>query len=306
VGGSKRRGGCTWIARSCWPSHTRPGTSGMPVIVTAADRASFRRCRQQWDFGARMRRNLEPVPRRAVPDLDRAVRDALAVYYFPGMWDWDRRVRLPLVAQELDRALTRQRERADPGDNADDRAWQETLEQGKALLARYVEWAPRADRFAPVLVETDFEVNLLDPEAPDAALVTGSGEPIRYTGRIDMMAVDEHDAYWIVRHRVVDGAWPPTEQLAADEESLAACWAWEQYYLGMAITGTIHNELRLPAGQAIAPVPDPAPQARRPGYRKRAPGSPEEGRLGGRAWGMGRGAAPPKFPGRRDGAHGGS
>jgi hypothetical protein len=31
------------------------------------------------------------------------------------------------------------------------------------------------------------------------------------------------------------------------------------------------------------------------GYRKRRPQPPPEGRLGGRAWGMGRGAAPPKF-----------
>jgi hypothetical protein len=394
----------------------------MPVVVTAADRASFRRCRRQWDFGAGMRQDLEPVRRPAVPDLDRAVRDALAVYYFPGMWDWDRGVRLPLVGQELDRALTRQRQKA--GD-ADDRAWQETLDQGKALLARYLNWASKADRFAPVLVETDFDVTVLDPETPDAALVTGGGEPIRYTGRIDMMAVDEHDAYWIVRHRVVDGDWPPTEQLVADEETLTACWAWEQFYLGMGITGTIDNELRLPsdpAAGAIAPVPDPSPQARRrrrwrpswmaatrpqvrqhepsgggrsipqhrrmyaqasqpgwvepveqhvadgfrrtylrrtpaevaeagrrlgqdvaemaredfgvypepsddkcppcpyldpclalrsgrdeepilrTGYRKRAPESPEEGRLGGRAWGLGRGAAPPKFRrGRNEG-----
>jgi hypothetical protein len=58
-----------------------------------------------------------------------------------------------------------------------------------------------------------------------------------------MMAVDQHDAYWIVRHRVVGADWPPTERLAADEEALAACWAWEQFYLGMAITGTIYNEL---------------------------------------------------------------
>jgi hypothetical protein len=34
----------------------------------------------------------------------------------------------------------------------------------------------------------------------------------------------------------------------------------------------------------------------RAGYRPRPPQSPEEGRLGGRAWGMGRGAAPPRFP----------
>ena len=31
------------------------------------------------------------------------------------------------------------------------------------------------------------------------------------------------------------------------------------------------------------------------GYRKRLPVSPVEGRLGGRSWGLGRGAAPPKF-----------
>jgi hypothetical protein len=385
----------------------------MPVVVTAADRASFRRCRRQWDFGAGMRQDLEPVHRPVVPDLDRAVRDALAVYYFPGMWDWDRGVRLPLVGQELDRALQRQRQRADAASadaaSADAEEWQQARDQGRALLARYIDWAPRTDRFAPVLVETDFEVSVLDPARPDAALTAGPGEPIRYRGRIDMMAVDQHDAYWIVRHRVVEAGWPPTEQLAADEEALAACWAWEQFYLGMAITGTIYNELRLPAAGAGYPrrrrwpwqrsratptvrqhepsgggrsIPqhrrmyaqatepdraepieqltgdgfrrtwlrrtpadvaaagwrlglDVAEMARedldvypepgddkcppcpflgpcramqagrdeepilREGYRQRPPEPPEEGRLGGRAWGMGRGAAPPKFSGRQ-------
>jgi hypothetical protein len=241
----------------------------MPVVVTGADRASFNRCRRQWDLGAGMRQDLEPAHRPAIPDLDRAVRDALAVYYFPGMWDWDRGVRLPLVGRELERALARQRPRADTdaghdagddagddaGEDADAGAWPEPLGQGHALLARYLQWAPRTDRFAPVLVETDFEVNVLDPAEPDAALVAGRGEPVRYTGRIDMLAVDEHDAYWIVRHRVVDTDWPSIEQLIADEESLAACWAWEQFYLGMAIAGTIFNELRL------SPAPDPPPQA---------------------------------------------
>ena len=390
----------------------------MPVVVTAADRASFRRCRRQWDLGAGMRQDLEPVRRPAVPDLDRAVRDALAVYYFPGMWDWDRSVRLPLVGQELERALQRQRQRADADISTDE--WRQAQDQGQALLARYTDWAPRTDRFAPVLVETDFEVNVLDPHRPDAAVTAGHGEPIRYRGRIDMMAVDRHDAYWIVRHRVVDPDWPPTGQLAADEEALTACWAWEQFYLGMTITGTIYNELRLPAGEAgdadeadetsaprrrrwpwrrsraavagprvrqhepsgggrsipqhrrmyaratepdraepieqltgdgfrrtwlrrtpadvaeagrrlgedvaemarpeldIYPEPDdgkcpPCPfltpcQAMQAGrdherilresYRQRPPEPPQEGRLGGRAWGLGRGAAPPKFASR--------
>jgi hypothetical protein len=375
----------------------------MSCVVTAAERASFARCRRQWDFAAGMRQDLEPLHRSALPDLDRAVRDALAVYYFPGMWDWDRGVRLPLVTQGLERALDQQRQRGQ--DHAGD--WPDLLDEGRRLLDRYVRWAPTVDRFAPVLVETDFEVTVLDPARPGAGLVTAAGEAIRYSGRIDLMAVDARDAYWIVRHRVVDGDWPPTEQLVADEESLAACWAWEQFYLGMAITGTVYNELQRPsaagnpARRAVRPwrrlraaarpvvrqhepsgggrsipqhrrmyartrepgraepieqrveggfrrtwlrrrpadvaaagrrlgadiaemarldvdvYPEPSDQncpscpyldpclARsagndaRPillsGYRKRPPGNLEEGRLGGRAWGMGRGAAPPRF-----------
>ena len=71
----------------------------MSFVVTPADRASFRRCRRQWDFGAAARQNLEPVRPPAAPDLDRALRDALAVYYYPGMWDWDRAVRLPVAVR---------------------------------------------------------------------------------------------------------------------------------------------------------------------------------------------------------------
>jgi len=386
----------------------------MSFVVTAAERASFHRCRRQWDFGAGTRQNLEPLGRPAVPDLDRAIRDALAVYYFPGMWDWDRGVRLPLVMQELERALARQRGQG--RQTAEDGAWQQHLAVGRALLASYFERAPEADRFAPVLVEADFEANVLDPDRPEAGLVTAAGKAIRYGGRIDLMVVDASDAYWIVRHRVVDADWSPTESLVADEEALAACWAWEQFYIGMAITGTVYNELRRPSADAIGsggyrqrlaawprrwlrsravrraavrqhepsgggrsipqhrrmyvrarqpariepveqriddgfrrtwlrrsaadvtaagrrlgadvaemirgdldvfpePGPDKCPacpylapcqamsagQDARPlllaGYRDRPPQSPAEGRLGGRTWGLGRGAAPPKFGG---------
>lgn len=77
-------------------------------VISPADRASFRRCRRQWDFAARPRRNLEPLAAR--PDLERAVRDTLAVYYFPGMWDWDPSITRPLVVQGLERALAGQPE----------------------------------------------------------------------------------------------------------------------------------------------------------------------------------------------------
>lgn len=238
--------------------------AGRPQFITPADRASFLRCRRQWDFGAGTRQNLEPLRPPAEPDLDRALRDALAVYYYPGMWDWDRGVRLPLVVQGLERALDQQRERCGEGPAAHD--WAAQLEAGRDLLDRYMAWAPGVDRFSPVLAEADYEVTVLDPARPEAALITAGGGTVRYRGRIDLMAVDASDAYWIVQHRLVDGDWPPTDELAADAEALTACWAWEQYYLGMAITGTIFNELRRPRGAPARPA-----SARRPPGARRWP-----------------------------------
>ena len=244
----------------------------MPFVITETDRAAFRRCRRQWDFGARTRQNLERARQPAVPDLDRALRDALAVYYYPGMWDWDRGVRLPLVSQGFERAMARQREKC--GEDADPRAWQNQLDAGLALLARYVEWAPALDRFAPVLTEPEYEVTVLDPARQTTGLVTASGEAVRYRGRIDLMAVDGQDAYWIVRHRLVDEDWAAIEELAADEDAITACWAWEQFYIGMAITGTIWNELRWPS--PATPDPDRPRRTpwRLPRIRRRSGGQP--------------------------------
>ncbi len=47
----------------------------------------FRRCRRAWDLGSRARQYYEPAEPQRVFDLDEAVRDALDVYYFPGMWE---------------------------------------------------------------------------------------------------------------------------------------------------------------------------------------------------------------------------
>jgi hypothetical protein len=98
----------------------------MAYRFTPADRGAFKRCRRQWDFGARERQNYESDRPAAAPDLDLAVREALAVYYFPGMWDWQRSVVLPLVLQGLARSLGRQPAEAD-----------DLLAAGEGLLRRY-------------------------------------------------------------------------------------------------------------------------------------------------------------------------
>ncbi len=249
----------------------------MVAVLTPSDRAAFKACRRAWDLGAQGRRNLEPAAVDPPLDADRLVRDALAVYYFPGMWDWSRAIVLPLVAQALSKAVARERDQLGsllPPD------FEERAGGMARLLDAYLEWAPSVERLAPVLVEADYEVDLPDPSQPDTGLRTASGDHVGYRGRVDLLAVDEHDAYWVLRHRVVED-WTEFEALLRDEEAVAACWAWEHFYIGMNIAGTIHNELRLPAGaepdRRARPVPPPASDHERGGLPQ------HEGSGGGRS-----------------------
>jgi hypothetical protein len=225
----------------------------MVYRIDASDRAVFKRCRREWDLSSRNRQNLEPVRRPPGPiDLTRALRDALAVYYFPGMWEWDRAIVQPLVHQALDRSVRGHTEA--PADQS----WQEMLERGHALLDAYAAWAPTVDHFTPIRVETDFEVNVSDPATPGTNLLTSAGDEVRYGDRVDLLAVDADDAYWVVQHRLVIGEWTDRDALELDEQTIAWSWAWPQFYLGMQITGTMYNEIRADAGGVVTPGTPPA------------------------------------------------
>lgn len=216
----------------------------MVYRIRSSDRAAFKRCRRAWDLGSRNRQNFEPTPQPGPVDLAQAVRDALAVYYFPGMWEWSRAVVLPLVHQALERSVQRQLESA-----GDDQRGQEVLERGHALIDAYAAWAPTVDQFTPLRIDTDFEVDIPDPRTPGAGLLTPDGEPVRYTDRVDLLVIDENDAYWAIQHRLVDDRWAEDYALQLDERTIVWCWAWPMFYLGMQLTGTIYNEIRTEASE---------------------------------------------------------
>jgi hypothetical protein len=200
-------------------------------------RASFKRCRRQWDFASRHRRGLEPVE-RTKPALAAAVKDALAVYYYPGTWDWQHDLKQSLVHKAVERSLT------DAG---------EVVETATALLDCYDAWASTVDDFAPVKIDQDVAGMLTDPVEPERGLLGPTGSGVFYTCRVDLLVVDAADEYWVVRHQIVDH-WHDLDTLVRDEAAIAACWTWEQDYIGMQIAGTIHNEVRIDG-----PLDRPAP-----------------------------------------------
>lgn len=230
--------------------------------ISAAERADFKGCRRRWDFASPNRRNLEPSARAAPLDLDRAIKDALAIHYFPGMWDWPPAIVLPLVIKGFERSMNDQQallvsER--PLTEREAQQWDLGVGAGRRMVERYVDWARSIDRFAPVRVESEFEVQIPDASRPGGALPTATAGAVLYVGRLDALVIDEFDAYWILRHRVVD-RWTSRDQLELDEESITTCWAWENFYLGMTIAGTIDNEVRVDDDGGAPPT---APAGRR-------------------------------------------
>ena len=113
-----------------------------------------------------------------------------------------------------------------------------------AVIDAYDAWASTVDDFAPVKIGHDVRGLVPDPRDPERGLTTPDGSAVIYTCRIDLLAVDAADEYWVVRHQVAD-EFAELDALIGDEAAVAACWAWEQEYLGMEISGTIHNQVRL-------------------------------------------------------------
>ncbi|MGH3812749.1 MAG: PD-(D/E)XK nuclease family protein [Pseudonocardiaceae bacterium] len=214
----------------------------------------FRRCRRAWDLGAGERQGYEPIEPAQVFDFGEAIHDALDVYYFPGMWEWNRTIVRPLALAGFEKSMRRQRAAyAQARDLSAEqvRDWDQHLELGTGVLQRYFEWAQETDRFTPIQVAAQFDVNVPDPANPDRGLITPDQRSIQYRVKIDLAVIDDHELYWLVEHRIItDPAWPGIEALRIDEQALTRSWAWQLGFLAR-LEGTIHNELH-------AAMPDPA------------------------------------------------
>ena len=208
----------------------------------------FRRCRRAWDLAARERQGYEPIEPARVFSFAEAIHDALDVYYFPGMWEWNRAIVCPLTIAGFEKSMRRQRDtyaRSRELSPEQVQDWEQHLELGTGILKQYFEWARDIDRFTTIGVRSQFDVSVPDPADPGSGLITAAGRPVQYRVRIDLAVIDDHDLYWLVEHRIVTGSqWPDLDELRLDEQALTRSWAWQLAFLAK-LEGTIYNELRL-------------------------------------------------------------
>lgn len=208
----------------------------------------FRRCRRAWDLGARERQDYEPIEPAQVFSVSEAIHDALDVYYFPGMWDWNRAIVRPLAVAGFEKSMRRQRDgyaRSLELSAEQVQDWEQHLELGTGILQRYFDWAQDVDRFTTIGVRSQFDISTPDSADPDRGLITPEGRPMQYRVRIDLSVIDDHDRYWLVEHRIVAGSqWPELDELRLDEQALTRSWAWQLAFLAK-LEGTIYNEIRL-------------------------------------------------------------
>jgi hypothetical protein len=219
-------------------------------VVRPWERQLFLGCRRAWDFGAHERQGIERSVPASVVDLDQAVKDALAVYYFPGMWDWKRTIVAPLATEAFAKAMRTQRQAYEtatgaPLDEAATARWEADFAAVGRLLGAYYSWAAGIDDWSTVQVETLFDVIVPEPGDPDTGLLAADGRGVLYRLRIDLVVVDDDGRYWVMEHRLCDDGFAGLDDLLLDDDALTRSWGWELGFLAT-VAGTIHNELLIP------------------------------------------------------------
>src|SRR5437879_13510649 len=122
-------------------------------VLRPREMATYRRCRRAWDFGARIRQNYIPALPPRVFDFDKAVHDALAVYYFHPMDDWDRSIVRPLALKGFFRSIAENRARFETVAALTAEQEEEcygALERCAAMLDCYCAWPARLATFASI------------------------------------------------------------------------------------------------------------------------------------------------------------
>lgn len=233
------------------------------LVIRTSDRASFRRCRQAWDLGSKIRLNWNYVPGIEPLDFGTAIHAGLEIYYDPRRWDEDRSI----VQQECLLAFNdhmsdwkARLRRANQWESMRTE-WLNHVALGNGMLEHFFTWAPKHDNnWEPLKAEIEFEVPIPVPEDYELPLgwfrIDGNLHrmvglefneveyvPVVYQGRIDLVVKDTTTGcIYIVDHKTA-AQLGDYEHLELDTQVSSYAWALRKV-LNIDISGVIFQELR--------------------------------------------------------------
>lgn len=236
-------------------------------IIRTSDRKAFKKCRQAWDFGSKMRQDWEPNKVSHYLRFGTAIHKGLEVWHNPVTWEWTKDSRRDVLANlavvAFYKAFPKPNDESgkmttDPVAIAE---WKEETILGVGMLQNF--FAQREENFTPKFVEIEFEVPIVVPD--DMVALVGRyysegfgvkimtiGEcefevlhyneiPIYYQGRLDMLVEDSHGHYYIHDWKTT-ARFDELDWLDLEEQITSYCWAL-QVLMGIRISGFVYSEL---------------------------------------------------------------
>lgn len=207
------------------------------LVVRTSDRATFKKCRQLWDFSSKIRLNYDTDKPIYHLLFGTAWHAAMEVLYLPGD-DYQTDVRTKAAHEAFEATIREQyRDVVRMGNDSPelDKEFDEMHVLGHKMITYYAGWAKFNDDFEPVTVEHEFEV----PIDWKGNLLTVGGAPIVYQGRIDGLVRDLRGYYWVLEHKSAAKE-QATWWLQINDQVSSYEWAL-QGMLNIPIKGTIYT-----------------------------------------------------------------
>lgn len=240
---------------------------GLLHPIHTSERRAFRSCRRRWDWS--YRGMYYPLITARPLEFGVAYHAAMEKWYDPPLWGHEDHafVGKRLAILEFQKVVNDQLKdyKRLNGELSDDTKadYRDRVDLGIKIITYYIDKiSPVVDvGFKPIGVEVPFEVplgfrcscdycwkkwlNHFRPDQPELFVERWGGLPVTYGGRIDMIALDEHERIWIFDWKTTSRILDETSEAAFLElDDQITSYVTALWKLGRPVAGFVYHEQR--------------------------------------------------------------
>lgn len=231
-------------------------------IIRTHDRMMFKKCRELWNFGSKIRENWEPNEDPEYFNFGSAIHAGMEAFYNPLTWGEQLQLELALCAF-VDKW---QEYQIHYKQFANMSRWEEQKVLGIEMLKAYAEWSKIHDKdLTPIATELEFEVPIPFPKVShdkrhilnslgfcEVCLTIGDlksylsykGKVVYYQGRIDHLARDKFGNLYLDDTKTKEAALSEDGMQFLELDEQLGSYAWALRELGQPVKGIFYTQLQ--------------------------------------------------------------